>query len=79
MDLAPQKLTGVIPKENLQSMDPTTHQMYICSWKLTGEENSTTPHRETLWLTGELMKLTQMDTTSLKLTGEAIIPVPTND
>ena len=26
---------------------------------------------------GELMKLTQMDTTSLKLTGEAMVPVPT--
>ena len=25
----------------------------------------------------ELMKLTQMDTTSLKLTGEAMVPVPT--
>ena len=33
-------------------MDPTTHQMYICSWKLTGEVNSTAPHIETLWLTG---------------------------
>ena len=30
-----------------------------------------------LWLTGELMELTQMDTTSLKLTGEAVIPDPT--
>ena len=77
MDLAPQKLTGVIPKENLQSMDPTTHQMYICSWKLTGEVNSTAPHIETLCLTGEIMKLTQMDTTSLKLTEEAMVPVPT--
>ena len=26
---------------------------------------------------GELMKLTQIDTTSLKLTGEAMVPVPT--
>ena len=31
----------------------------------------------TQWLTGELMKLTQMVTTSLKLTGEAMIQVPT--
>ena len=29
--LSPQKLTGVIPKENLQNMDPA-------SWKLTGKE-----------------------------------------
>ena len=69
--LSPSEVDWVDPKENLKSMDPTTHQMYICSWKLTREVNSTAPSIETLWLTGELMKLTQKDTTSLKLTGEA--------
>ena len=46
MGLAPQKLTGVTPKENLQNMDPTTHQVDPCPWKLTDEANSssTTPH-----------------------------------
>ena len=34
-------------------------------------------HRQTLWLTGELMKLTSMDTTFLILTGVAMVPVPT--
>ena len=34
-----QKLTGVIPKEKLQSMNPTALQMHLCSWKLTGEVN----------------------------------------
>ena len=33
MGSAPQMLTGVIPKENLQNMDPA-------SWKLTGKENT---------------------------------------
>ena len=32
MDSASQKLTGVIPKDNQQNIDP-------CSWKLTGEES----------------------------------------
>ena len=36
----------------------TTHQVDACSLKLTGEANS----EPALWLTGELMKLTQMDT-----------------
>ena len=82
MGLALEKLTGV---NNLQNMDPTTHQVDACSWKLTGEtnSNSTTPHMEacswkvtgesnlesTLWLTGKFMKFTQLDTTSQKLIG----------
>ena len=93
MGSTPQKLTGVIPKENLQNMDPTTHQVDACSRKLTGEENSTstTPHvdscsrklsgeansQSSLWLTGKLMKPIKMDTTSLKLIGETMIPAPT--
>ena len=57
MGSAPQKLTGVIPKENLQKCS-STHQVDACSWKLIGEANSssTTPH---------------VDACSWKLTGEA--------
>ena len=29
--------------------------MDTCSWKLTGEANSTTPHVDILWLTGKVM------------------------
>ena len=57
MGAAPQKLTGVIPKENLQEYS-STHQVETCSWKLTGEAASSiiTP---------------QVDPCSWKLTGEA--------
>ena len=45
--ISPQKLTGVIPKENLQICS-TTHQVEACSWKLTGEADSSiiTPSSE---------------------------------
>ena len=59
MDVYSWKLTGEATSSSL------TPHVDACSWKLTGEANS----YSTLWLTGELMKLTQMDTTSLKLTG----------
>ena len=36
----------------------TTLHMDTCSWKLTGEANSTTPHVDILWLTGKVMKPT---------------------
>ena len=49
-------------------MGTTTHQMYIWSWKLTGEVNSTAPYIDALWLlAGKLMKLTELDTASQKL------------
>ena len=40
----------------------TTLHMDTCSWKLTGEANSTTPHVDILWLTGKVMKNTLLDT-----------------
>ena len=57
MGPAPQKLTGVILKENLQKCS-STHQVETCSWKLTGRQPQSiiTP---------------QVDPCSWKLTGEA--------
>ena len=40
-----------------------------CSWKLTGEANSTTPHVDILWLTGKVMKHTLLATRPQKLIG----------
>ena len=40
-----------------------------CSWKLTGETNSTTPHVDILWLTGKVMEHTLLDTRPQKLIG----------
>ena len=45
----------------------TTLHMDTCSWKLTGEANSTTPHVDILWLTGKVMKHTLLDTRPQKL------------
>ena len=45
----------------------TTLHMDPCSWKLTGEANSTTPHVDVLWLTGNVMKQTLLHTTPQKL------------
>ena len=45
----------------------TTPHMDACSWKLTGEANSTAPHLDVLWLTGKVMKHTQLGTTPQKL------------
>ena len=39
----------------------TTLHMDTCSWKLTGEANSTAPHVDVLWLTGKVMKHTFLD------------------
>ena len=47
----------------------TTLHMDTCSWKLTGEANSTTPHVDILWLTGKVMKHTRLDTRPQKLIG----------
>ena len=47
----------------------TTLHMDTCSWKLTGEENSTTPHVDILWLTDKVMKNTLLDTRPQKLIG----------
>ena len=47
----------------------TTLHMDTCSWKLTGEANSTTPHVDILWLTGKVMKHTLLDTRPKKLIG----------
>ena len=47
----------------------TTLHMDTCSWKLTGEANSTTPHVDILWLTGKVMKNTLLDTRPQKLIG----------
>ena len=47
----------------------TTLYMDTCSWKLTGEANSTTPHVDILWLTGKVMKNTLLDTRPQKLIG----------
>ena len=43
--------------------------MDTCSWKLTGEANSTTPHVDVLWLTVKIIKHTLLDTTPQKLIG----------
>ena len=47
----------------------TTLHMDTCSWKLTGEANSTTPHVDILWLTGKVMKHTLLGTGPQKLIG----------
>ena len=47
----------------------TTLHMDTCSWKLTGEANSTTPHVDILWLTSKVMKHTLLDTRPQKLIG----------
>ena len=47
----------------------TTLPMDTCSWKLTGEANSTTPHVDILWLTGKVMEHTLLDTRPQKLIG----------
>ena len=47
----------------------TTLHMDTCSWKLTGEANSTTPHVDILWLTGKVMKHTLLDTRPQKWIG----------
>ena len=47
----------------------TTLHMDTCSWKWTGEANSTTPHVDILWLTGKVMKHTLLDTRPQKLIG----------
>ena len=44
----------------------TTPHMDACSWKLTGEEYPAAPHVDVLWLTGKVMKHTQLDTTLQK-------------
>ena len=50
-------------------LSSTTLHMDTCSWKLTGEANSTTPHVDILWLTGKVMKHTLLDTRPQKLIG----------
>ena len=57
------RLTG-----ETNSSSATLH-MDTCSWKLTGEANSTTPHVDILWLTGNVMKNTLLDTRPQKLIG----------
>ena len=47
----------------------TTLHMDTCSWKLTGEANSTAPHVDVLWLTAKVMEHTLLDTTPQKLIG----------
>ena len=47
----------------------TSLHMNTCSWKLTGEANSTTPHVDVLWLTVKIIKHTLLDTTPQKLIG----------
>ena len=54
----------------------TTLHMDTCSWKLTGEANSTTPHVDILWLTGKVMKHTLLDTRPQKLIG--VHPCPSS-
>ena len=51
------------------SSSSITLHMDTCSWKLTGEANSTTPHVDILWLTGKVMKNTLLDTRPQKLIG----------
>ena len=53
----------------------TTLHMDTCSWKLTGEANSTTPHVDILWLTGKVMKNTLLDTRPQKLIGLVMTPM----
>ena len=50
----------------------TTLHMDTCSWKLSGEANSTTPHVDILWLIGKVMKHTLLDTRPQKLIGAAM-------
>ena len=50
----------------------TTLHMDACSWKFTGEANSTTPHVDMLWLTGKVMKHT---TRPQKLIGVVMTPM----
>ena len=57
------KLTG-----ETNSISTTLH-LHTCSSKLTGEANPTTPHVDVLWLTGEVMKHTLLDTTPQKMIG----------
>ena len=47
----------------------TSLHMDTCSWKWTGEANSTTCHVDVLWLTVKIMKHTLLDTTPQKLIG----------
>ena len=47
----------------------TTLHMDTCSWKLTGEANSTTPHVDILWLTSKVIKNSLLDTRPQKLIG----------
>ena len=47
----------------------TTQHMDTCSWKSTGEANSTTPRVDILWLTGKVMKHSLLDTRNQKWTG----------
>ena len=63
MDVCSWMLTG---ETNSSS---TTPHMDAFSWKLTGEANSTAPHVDVLWLTGKVMKHTQLDTTPQKFIG----------
>ena len=53
----------------------TTLHMDTCSWKLTGEANSTTPHVDILWLTGKVMKHTLLDTGPQKLIWVVMTPM----
>ena len=52
----------------------TTLHMDTCSWKLTGEETSTTPHVDILWLTGKVMEHILLDTRPQKLIGVFMTP-----
>ena len=54
----------------------TTLHVDTCSWKLTGEANSTTRHVDILWLTGKVMKHTLLDTRPQKLIG--VHPCPSS-
>ena len=63
-------------KEETNSSSTTLH-MDTCSWKLTGEANSTTPHVDILWLTDKVMKHTLLDTTPQKLIGVVMTLTPT--
>ena len=77
--LSPQKLTGVIPKENLQNIDSaswkltgkekcsTTYQVDAFSWKVTGEATS----ESTLGKDKPTITTPQLDPSSWKSTGEA--------
>ena len=63
------RLTG-----ETNSSSSTLH-MDTCSWKLTGEANSTTPHVDILWLTGKVMKNTLLDTRPQKLIEVVMTPM----